>query len=132
MDWFQWALSFLGVLGLIFFLFYALKKLNKGISIKSGTKLRVLDRINLGRDGMLLVVSVCNKLMLLGVTAQKVDKLCDLDMTEEEYLSSSGLQSGEKGADFKAILFSMVGKKTQGTEGEKTDDNASEKSDTTE
>lgn len=132
MDWLQWALSFLGVLGLIFFLFYALRKLNKGISVKSGTKLRVLDRINLGRDGMLLVVSVCNKLMLLGVTAQKVDKLCDLDMTEEEYLNSSGLQSGEKSADFKSVLFSMMGKKTQETEGEKTDDNASEKSDTTE
>ena len=131
MDWLQWALSFLGVLGLIFFLFYAIKKLNKGISVKSGAKLRVLDRINLGRDGMLLVVSVCNKLMLLGVTAQRVDKLCDLDMTEE-YLNALTPQPGEKSADFKSVLFTMMGKKAQETEGEKTDDNASEKSDTTE
>ena len=132
MDWLQWALSFLRVLGLIFFLFYAIKKLNKGISVKSGAKLRVLDRINLGRDGMLLVVSVCNKLMLLGVTAQRVDKLCDLDMTEEEYLNALTPQPGEKSADFKSVLFTMMGKKAQETEGEKTDDNASEKSDTTE
>lgn len=132
MDWVQWALSFLGVLGLIFFLFYAIKKLNRGISVKSGTKLRVLDRINLGRDGMLLVVSVCNKLMLLGATAQKIEKLCDLDMTEEEYMNAAVLQQGEKSADFKSVLFSVMGKKTQETEGEKKDDNASEKSDTRE
>lgn len=132
MDWIQWALSFLGVLGLIFLLFYAIRKLNRGIAVKSGAKLRVLDRINLGRDGMLLVVSVCNKLMLLGVTAQRVDKLCDLPMTEEEYLNSMNLQSGEQTTDFKTVLLSMVGKKPQESEGEKTDDNASEKSDTTE
>ncbi|MCM1298466.1 MAG: flagellar biosynthetic protein FliO [Firmicutes bacterium] len=132
MDWLQWALSFLGVLGLIFFLFYAIKKLNKGISVKSGAKLRVLDRINLGRDGMLLVVSVCNKLMLLGVTSQRVDKLCDLDMTDEEYLNAVAPQSGETSADFKSVLLSMMGKKTQESEGERSDDNASEKSDTTE
>ncbi|MDE6580383.1 MAG: flagellar biosynthetic protein FliO [Ruminiclostridium sp.] len=75
MDWLQWLLSFIGVIGLIFFLFYALRKLNKGISVKSGSRLRVLDRVSIGRDSMLLVVSVCGKVILLGVTSQRIEKL---------------------------------------------------------
>lgn len=139
MDWLQWLLSFIGVLGLIFFLFYALKKLNKGVSVKSGNRLRVLDRVNLGRDGMLLVVSVCGKLMLLGATSSRVEKLCDLDITEEEY---SIQQSG----DFKSVLSSVLGKNRQEqqgqqkqqenlreeNQGEKVNEEAFEKSDTTE
>lgn len=128
MDWVQWLLSFIGVLGLIFFLFYALKKLNKGISVKSGNRLRVLDRVSLGRDGMLLIVSVCGKLMLLGVTAHRVEKLCDLDISEEEY--SASLQ--QQGIDFKSVLSSALNKKEQEKQGEDADDDASEKSNKTE
>lgn len=105
MDWIQWLLSFIGVLGLIFFLFYALKKLNKGISVKSGNRLKVLDRVNIGRDSMLLIVSVCGRVILLGVTAQRVEKLCDLDISEEEYMSE------EQPPDFKAVLASAFFKK---------------------
>lgn len=75
MDWITWLLSFLGVIGLIFLLFYALKKLNKRVSVGSGSRLRVLDRVSLGKDGMLLVVSAAGKLMLIGVTPQRVEKL---------------------------------------------------------
>lgn len=139
MDWLQWLLSFIGVLGLIFFLFYALKKLNKGVSVKSGNRLRVLDRVNLGRDGMLLVVSICGKLMLLGATSSRVEKLCDLDITEEEY----GIQQS---GDFKSVLSSVLGKNRQEqqgqqkqqehlreeNQGEKVNEEAFEKSDTTE
>lgn len=107
MDWFSWLLSFIGVIGLIFLLFYAFKKLNKRVSVASGSKLRVLDRVNLGRDGMLLVVSVTGKLMLIGVTPQRVEKLCDLEQTEEEYLSGSREQ------DFKSVLASVLWKKPQ-------------------
>ena len=133
MDWLQWLLSLIGVLGLIFFLFYALKKLNNGISVKSGNRLRVLDRVNLGRDGMLLVVSVCGKLMLLGATSSRVEKLCDLDVTEEEY------SAGQQGMDFRSVLSMAVGKNRrecegskQENQGEKVNEEAFERSDTTE
>lgn len=105
MDWVQWLLSFIGVIGLIFFLFYALKKLNKGISVKSGNRLRVLDRVNIGRDSMLLIVSVCGQVILLGVTSQRVEKLCDLDISEKEYLNT------EQTPDFRTVLSSAFFKK---------------------
>lgn len=133
LDWLQWLLSFIGVLGLIFFLFYALKKLNKGISVKSGSRLRVLDRVNIGREGMLLIVSVCGRVMLLGVTAQKVDKLCDLDISEDEYLSM------EQTPDFKSVLASAFFKKQERStdekekrQGDRADEDAFDEGDTTE
>ena len=104
-----WLLSFLGVIGLIFLLFYALKKLNKRVSVGSGSRLRVLDRVSLGKDGMLLVVSAAGKLMLIGVTPQRVEKLCDLDQTEEDYLSSLSENNPQ---DFKSVLYSVFSKKS--------------------
>ena len=117
MDWLQWLLSFIGVIGLIFFLFYALRKLNKGISVKSGSRLRVLDRVSIGRDSMMLVVSVCGKVMLLGVTSQRMEKLCDLDITEKEYLDM------EQTPDFKSVLASAFFKRQEQGGGEKSAEN---------
>lgn len=109
MDWVTWLISFLGVIGLIFLLFYALKKLNKRVSVGSGSRLRVLDRVSLGKDGMLLVVSAAGKLMLIGVTPQRVEKLCDLDQSEEDYLSFLSENSPQ---DFKSVLYSVFSKKS--------------------
>ena len=130
MDWIQWLLSFIGVLGLIAVLFYALKKLNKRISTTGG-RLKVLDRVSIGRDGMLLVVSVCGKVMLVGVTAQRIERLCDLEVTEEEY------NAGQQNPDFMSVFSAMMGKKAQQGElsekqGEQPDEIASENSGTTE
>lgn len=124
MDWIVWLCSFLGVLGLIVLLFYALKKFNRRVSIGTGSKLRVLDRVNLGRDGMLLVISVNGKLMLVGSTPQRIEKLCDLDMTEEEYSSL------EDAPDFKSV-FAALWKKPQQESSEKddTEDKGSEQTD---
>ncbi|MCM1055561.1 MAG: flagellar biosynthetic protein FliO [Bacteroides sp.] len=116
LDWIVWLFSFLGVLGLIVLLFYALKKLNKRVSVGSGSKLRVLDRVNLGRDGMLLVVSVDGKLMLIGVTPQRVEKLCDMESTEEEYLSGNETQ------DFRSALASVLWKKQNGKSGSESEE----------
>ena len=125
MDWIQWLLSFIGVLGLMAVLFYALRRLNKRISTGGG-RLKVLDRISIGRDGMLLVVSVCGNVMLVGVTSQRIEKLCDLDVTEEEYTADR--QNGE----FMSVFSAMMNKKAQEKQGELPDDGASEKGDTTE
>lgn len=119
MDWIQLTLSLIGVIGLIVMLFYALRKLNKKISVGGGNRMRILDRVNLGRDGMLLVVNVCGKLMLLGVTAQRVEKICDLDVSEEDYFPGGAQQQ-----DFKTILASALGKKNGSAANQKDDENA--------
>ena len=136
MNWIQWLLSFIGVLGLIFVLFYALRKLNKRVTV-SGGRLKVLDRISIGRDGMLLVVSVCGSVMLVGVTSQRIEKLCDLDVTEEEY------SANRENTDFMSVfsaISAMKDKKAQQQEnqekekgqGDTPDEVASENGNTTE
>ena len=130
MDWIQWLLSFIGVLGLMAVLFYALRKLNKRISTAGG-RLKVLDRVSIGRDGMLLVVSVCGKVMLVGVTSQRIEKLCDLDVSEEEY------SAGQQNPDFASVFSAIMSRKGQQGElsekqGENPDEIASENSGKTE
>ena len=49
----------------------------------STTGLRVVDRIGLSRDANLTVVEVANRMLLLGVTAQGVTMLADLDAVAE-------------------------------------------------
>lgn len=105
MDWLRVILSLVGIIGLIFMLFYAIRKLNKAKLVTGGGKMHILDRINLGKDGMLLVVSVCGKLMLIGAGAGRIEKLCDLDMTEAEYFPD-----GQTAPDFKSVLSNMMGK----------------------
>ena len=78
-------LSLAGVLGLFFILVYAMKKLNTGVGYVNGNRMKVIDRVSLGRDGMLAVVSVGGRLILIGVSGQHIEKISDIDMTPEEY-----------------------------------------------
>ena len=85
MNFLQVVISLIGVIGLIFLLFYLLMKVNKFSRVTGGSKLKIIDKANTGRDSSLLVVSVGGKLMLIGVSAGKIKKICDLDFSEEDY-----------------------------------------------
>ena len=119
MDILWVVFSLIGVLGLFFVLIYALKKLNRGISVMNGGKMKIIDRVSVGRDGMLLVVSVAGKLMLISATAQRIEKLCDLDMTPEEYAAQNG-GAENSGMSFSEALSSVLGRKN-GAKGEEKD-----------
>jgi flagellar protein FliO/FliZ len=80
--------SLVGVLGLIFFMFWLLRKVNKQMRTASGSRLRILDRAITGRESSLIVVSVSGKLMLIGVSTGRIEKLCDLEINEDEYFNS--------------------------------------------
>lgn len=117
------VVSFAAVFGLLFLLLYGLKKLNNGIGVNSGSKMRVLDRVTVGRDGMLLVVSVGGKLLLIGATPQHIEKLGELDMSPEEYSSQlrSEVQQGGFAAAFAAAMKRSGHEKEQ-SEKESEDD----------
>jgi flagellar biogenesis protein FliO len=108
MQYLQMIISLLGVLGLIFLLFFALRMFNRRIST-SGGRLRVIDRASLGRDSMLLVVAVGGKLILVGVSAQRVEKISDLDVSEEEYIESAfgAARSAAPAVPFSDILSTV-------------------------
>ncbi len=119
MDIIWVVLSLIGVLGLFFVLIYALKKLNSGIGFINGSKMRVIDRVAVGREGALLVVSVAGKLLLIGASSGHIEMLGELDMTPEEYAAQS---ADSLGAPSFAEAFSAVLKQKKEKQGEEKGD----------
>lgn len=94
------------VFGLLFLFLYLMKRFSHGVSVLNGSKMRVLDRVMVGRDGMLLVVCVADRLMLIGVTPQRIEKICDLDTTPEEYTAQLRQEPSQNG--FSSVLAAVM------------------------
>ena len=118
MDILWVVLSLIGVLGLFFVLIYSLKKLNSGIGFVNGNKMRVIDRVTVGREGSLMVVSVAGKLMLISATSQHIEKLCELDMTPEEYMQQLQNDAQQAKSNFSAVLSSVMSRNNPGKDNE--------------
>lgn len=103
-------MALIGVLAIIFLLFWLMKKLNKHVMVSDSRNMKILERINLGPDKMLLLVSICGKCMVLGVTSSHTEKICDLQQTEEELMSKEDATTPSFGESFKTILGNMTTK----------------------
>ncbi len=79
-------MALIGVLALVFVLFWLMKKLNSRVYMGSSRNLKIIERVNIGQDKCLLLISVCGKCMVIGVSQNHTEKLCDLDQTEEELM----------------------------------------------
>lgn len=112
MQYFQMIMALIGVLALVFVMFWLMKKFNKRITLSDSRNMKILERINLGPDKMLLLVSVCGKCMVLGVTSSHTEKICDLEQTEEELLARAEEEAPPSFKEsFKTILGNMKKKK---------------------
>lgn len=103
--------SLLGVIGLIFIVYYGTKWLNKKFrstgwnGLEKGIK--IIDCIGVAQDKQLLVVKVGKKGMLLGVAPNSITKLCDID---DEDISDMQKETEEKASvsfsdSFKKAFF---------------------------
>ncbi len=110
MEYFQMIMALVGVLALIFLIFWLMKKFNSKVALYDSKNMRVLERINLGPDKMLILVSICGKCMVLGVTSGHTEKICDLEQTEEELTAKNG-ENPTFSESFKTILGNMMKKK---------------------
>lgn len=110
MEYFQMIMALVGVLALVFVLFWIMKKFNARVSLYDSKNMRILERINLGPDKMLLLVSVCGRCMVLGVTSGHTEKICELEQTEEELTAENGGNPSFK-ESFKTVLDNMKRKK---------------------
>ena len=108
MNYFQMIMALIGVLALVFVIFWVMKKFNARVTLTDSRHLKVLERVNLGPDKMLLIVSVCGKCMLLGGTSQSTEKICDLDETEEQLVAK---QADKTFPTFTESFKSILGKK---------------------
>lgn len=113
MEYFQMIMALLGVLALVFLLFWGMKKLNRRVVLSDSKNMKILERINLGPDKMLLLVSVCGKCMVLGVTNGRVEKVHELEETEEQLLAKKDYNGGSPTfrESFKTVFRDMMNKK---------------------
>lgn len=123
----QLVCALVGVIALIFLFFWVLRKVNKGILTTGGKRLKVLDRASLGGEKSVVVVSVAGKCMVLGVTAGRIDKIDDLSLTEEEYLSELYPDGQEKQDSFFAAFSDALAKNVKNM-GRKKDDHNNDQS----
>ncbi len=99
--------ALLGIIGLMFLSFWFAgwlrKKFNSGGFCGGQNSIKIVESIGIAQDKQLMIVTVGNKTMLLGVTSGSVSKICDLDeadiMTESEDISApSGFMQSLKKA----------------------------------
>ncbi len=115
----QFVCALVGVIALIFLFFWVLRKVNKGILTTGGKRLKVLDRASLGGEKSVVVVSVAGKCMVLGVTAGRIDKIEDLPLTEEEYLSQLYPEGEAQQDGFFAAFSDALAKNIKNMRGKK-------------
>ena len=84
---FKATLSLMVVLVLIAVLFFVIRYLTKRTGVFGAGRLKILDKATVLPNTAVAVISVCGKLMLVGSGTGTVSKICDLDITEEEYQS---------------------------------------------
>ena len=82
-DFFTVICALLGVIGLLFLTYYAVRWLNKrshGVGFGGGkNKIQIIECLGIAQDKQLLAIKAGKKAMLLGVAPNSVTKLCDLD-----------------------------------------------------
>lgn len=74
--------ALLGIIGLIFLSLYSvgwLKKRMGGGSFGGGNSVKIRECVAVAQDKQLMIVSVGSKTMLIGVTVNSINKICDLD-----------------------------------------------------
>lgn len=103
-------MALVGVLALVFLIFWIMKKFNARVALYDSRNMKILERINLGPDKMLLLVSICGKCMVLGVTTNRTEKICDVDLTEEELVSQKD-ENPTFSESFKTVLGNFKKKK---------------------
>lgn len=111
MEYFQMIMALLGVLALVFLLFWIMKRFNNRVALSDSKNMKILERINLGPDKMLLLVSVCGKCMVLGVTSGHTEKICEIEQSEEELTKRTEGGNPSFGESFKIVLGNMMNKK---------------------
>lgn len=110
-EYFQMIMALIGVLALVFVLFWIMKKFNARVTLSDSKNMKILERINLGPDKMLLLVSIRGRCMVLGVTSNHTEKICELEQTEEELMKLPDGENPSFGQSFKTILSDMMKKK---------------------
>lgn len=111
----QWLLSCIGVIFLMFFLAYLLKKAKFVPGLK-GNLLKIVAIVGVGSHEKIAIIKAGDRYFLIGITPQKITLLGEIDASElnSGQQSSGSGETAEKG-NFAEKLFAFMVKGRNGT-----------------
>lgn len=111
----QWLLSCIGVIFLMFFLAYLLKKAKFVPGLK-GNLLKIVAIVGVGSHEKIAIIKAGDRYFLIGITPQKITQLGEIDASElnSGQQSSGSGETAEKG-NFAEKLFAFMVKGRNGT-----------------
>lgn len=119
--------SLLGVIGLIFLVYFGTRWINKKFRSTSWNSLddgiKIIDCLGIAQDKQLLVIKAGKKGMLLGVSTNSITKICDIDDDDIEEMQRGLAEKTD--TPFSDIFRKAFSKNNS----EKTDADASERED---
>lgn len=85
--------ALLGIIGLMFLAFYAARWLNRHFSgglFGGGQKtVKIIECVGIAQDKQLMIIQIGSKYMLIGVTPNAINKICDLEETDIAFSENS-------------------------------------------
>lgn len=114
------VMAVLGFLLVIVLAYISTKYAGKKFSVKNtgNGNIRIIDRLPLGADKSLLIVNSAGKTLLIGVTPQHIELICELD---ESMICEAADGSGTT-QDFYSVLKKNLEKFKKGSSKENTDE----------
>lgn len=88
MEWVNALFALIGVIAVIMALYFASRWLTKRNIISGLSHIKVHERYAFGRENVLMLVSVCGKYMLIGVSSRGMDKLYELTDEQSQHLKA--------------------------------------------
>lgn len=110
-EYLKGILSVLGVIGIfilvLFLAYYMTKVMGRQMGAQGGGtgRIKVIDKLFLGQDRGLFIVQVAGKTLLLGVTAQRIEMLCELNADALPPLE----EDKAPGVNFSSVLKGALG-----------------------
>lgn len=108
LDAVVWILALLVLFAVVVICaYYATRLLGKryGMQNSGNGSIKILDRAYIGQDRQILIIQVANQTMLVGVTANGIEKLSDLDPNQLPSLSEK-----PQTAPFQGLLDGLMKK----------------------
>lgn len=96
------------VFALVFARKYLLKRLG---GVKSGTYMKILDRLVISQDKQIILVAAGNKMLVVGVSQQKIETLAEFSKDELGEISVVAEPEGNAGGSFGTNFLSLLRKK---------------------
>ena len=110
MGIFKVILSLVGIVILILATYFGMKWMTKKVQTRPGNIIKVVERVNLTQDKSIVIVTVGEKCMLLGVSPSHVEKIQDLDKDE---ITSIQIASSLERPTFTQAMAQVISEKAK-------------------